>query len=503
MKVTDGIRFVARGLSTRSLFLRISWVFLVALLIIGIGQYFIVDRIWVRGAEEVLQRLNWDLAENYARELQPLLLHNPDSEQVNHMLSTFAAHNPQVEISILLEDGKILFDSVTGETIPDAALRDTTSLKQAITPTLTRTFPIHSPNPARARSDSIFSVAPVIIDSKPGYVFVSLVSARFTSIVEGVEVAYVLLGVAAMSIGIFLLIVILGMVLFFSLTRRFGIVLASVQSIANGTLEARVPFTGKDEIGQLAGAINTMAETIEHNVKELERRDSLRRTLIADVSHDLRGPVAVIQGNLEVIANQSADVAAAQVQERCATLLKSCFGLSRLLGELFELAKLEAKEMKPQFERFSIGDLSDGILENFRELALAQGVTLSLALPEERLPAVLGDDGMIERVLSNLLENAIRHTPSGGSVELRLRLEQHSIQVIVADTGTGISSEELQTIFERFRQSKKPGEPIGAGGLGLAIVNRIVELHSSHIHVESEDGRGCQFSFALALAPAV
>ena len=169
-----------------------------------------------------------------------------------------------------------------------------------------------------------------------------------------------------------------------------------------------------------------------------------------------------------------------------------------LVSELFELAKLDAREVRPEFETFSLSELVQDVVQEFQLRADAKGVSLRADL-SERLPFVRADIRLIERVLDNLLENALRYTPEGGTIDVALRAEAGRVRVEIHDSGVGIPAEELPHIFERFhRVSGETPEQAAGGGLGLAIAKRILELHQSMIEASSQLNQGTTFTFHLA-----
>jgi signal transduction histidine kinase len=294
---------------------------------------------------------------------------------------------------------------------------------------------------------------------------------------------------------------IVGIVLFALLTRRLQRVARSVGEFEKGNYDTRLQASAGDEIGELARAYNRMADTIAANMEKLRQTDSLRRELIANVSHDLRSPLTSIQGYVETLLMKQDSLREGQIREYLEVVLTEATKLNEMVHELFELSKYEARQIEPKVERFSLTELVQDVAVKYRTRAEKQRVALSALLPE-KLEFVQADINMIERVLSNLIENALAHTPSGGRVELELREREGMARVRVVDSGTGIDRRDIPFIFDRFFSGRREGGGTGGGrgsGLGLAIAQRIAELHGSRIHVESEPGRGSAFFFELPL----
>jgi signal transduction histidine kinase len=255
-----------------------------------------------------------------------------------------------------------------------------------------------------------------------------------------------------------------------------------------------------DEIGRLVAAFQEMSERIVIQLTQLSEVDRQRRELLSNVSHDLRTPLASMQGYLETMLIKADGLSP---EERCRYLqiaVKHCERLARLVHDLFELTKLEAHEVKPQVEAFPIAELAQDVVEKFALSAKKRGLTLSASVGAD-CPPVCADIGMMERVLENLIENAMRYTPAGGQISVGVHPAGDRIELQVRDTGQGILHEELGSIFDRYyRVDRSEAGDIGNVGLGLAITRRIVELHGGHIRVESTPGRGTTFTVELSSA---
>ncbi len=170
--------------------------------------------------------------------------------------------------------------------------------------------------------------------------------------------------------------------------------------------------------------------------------------------------------------------------------------MGKLVGDLFDLAKLDARDVQPQFESFSIAELAYDVVQSLALNAGEHGVGLAAEVPAN-LPFVHGDIGLLERVLQNLISNALRHTPGGGSVRVVLSAQRSRVQVEVIDTGEGIAPESIGRIFERFFTLDRSSATSGGSGLGLAIAKRIVELHGSNLAVSSQIGVGTRLTFSV------
>jgi signal transduction histidine kinase len=312
-----------------------------------------------------------------------------------------------------------------------------------------------------------------------------------------VEESYIIRNSVISLVATFLLIGIAGLIIFFLLTKRVRAMAAAVRAFEHGDYSERVPEKSADEIGQLAKAFNDMAERVEANLEAITRSDNLRRELVANVSHDLRSPLASVQGYLETVLMKDALLTRGERARFLEIIHANVLRLSTLVNELFELSRLEARQIQPQQEPFALSELVQDVIVKFQPQALERHITLSSSFPHD-LPFVAGDIAMIERVLSNLIDNALRYTPRQGTVRVMLEPGDGTVTVRVADTGYGIPAEDLPHVFDRFyRVDKSRSRDSGGSGIGLAIVKRILEMHESDVVVESTSPSGTVFAFAL------
>ena len=252
-----------------------------------------------------------------------------------------------------------------------------------------------------------------------------------------------------------------------------------------------------DEVAQLGRTFSDMARRIVEQMRELKRMDSMRRELLADISHDLRTPLTSMQGHLEALVRKEATLSTDEKREYLEIAARQARRMAKLVGKLLELAKLEAHHVTLDPDVFALADVLQDVVQKFSMAAIEKGVRLHSEMPE-RLPLAYGDIGLLERVLDNLVENALQHTPAGGTVSVRLASTRQSVAVEVADTGSGIAPDDLPRIFDRFfrGEGSRPSASASAG-LGLAIVKSILELHGTEIHVASTVGAGATFRFEI------
>ena len=274
-------------------------------------------------------------------------------------------------------------------------------------------------------------------------------------------------------------------------TEPLRYVLAATSRIASGRYGERVPVRDADELGELSQSFNVMARALE----EAERR---RMEVISDVSHELRTPLSTIRGYVEGLAEGVVEPS----EETWILLYAEFERLGRLVDDLRRLSRAEAGQldlsMAPMSPAEAVRLAVGGMLPLFDE----KGVKLKSTVSED-LPPVLADVDRVVQVLSNLLPNALRHTPDGGRVVVEAEAAGDEVAFAVTDTGTGIGPEHLERVFERFyrvEKSRSRGETRGGSGVGLAISRALVEAMGGRIRVESSGpGEGATFTFTLPI----
>ena len=294
--------------------------------------------------------------------------------------------------------------------------------------------------------------------------------------------------------------IILGVFFTETLTDRIQKLNRAAQEIARGQFESRVPETGSDEMAQLASSFNTMAARLEADENEKEEVDQLRKELVAWAGHDLRTPLASVRATVEALADGVVDDPDT-AQRYLATAKKDIQALSTLIDDLFQMAQLDAGGLKLDQTDGSLRDLISDTLESFSELARRQSLSLEGKV-EPGIDLVRMDVQRIGRVLNNLVSNAIRYTPPGGSVFIHATPVPDGIQVDIIDSGPGIPSVDAPHIFEHFyRGEKSRSRASGGAGLGLAIARGIVEAHGGKIGFTNQPNGGTIFSFTLPILP--
>jgi two-component system sensor histidine kinase BaeS len=264
----------------------------------------------------------------------------------------------------------------------------------------------------------------------------------------------------------------------------------AARKVATGDFSQRVSASTDDEIGEVSVAFNTMAE-------QLEAKEKSRRQLLADIAHELRNPLSIIQGNLEAWL----DDVITPAPEQLASVYDETVLLSRLVTDLRDLSLAEAGQLKLYQNATELGEFIFAEIASVQNRCQEKQISISADLPAG-LPMVSIDRDRIRQVLHNLVDNALRYTPEGGAIEIGADYSKPGwVTVSVSDTGAGIARKDLQHVFDHFYKadrSRQRGH--GGAGIGLAMVKLVVELHGGTVWVKSRKGKGTSFYFTLPVA---
>ena len=306
--------------------------------------------------------------------------------------------------------------------------------------------------------------------------------------------------VTKIFIGSFAFALSAGLVVFAMLTVRLRKLADVVDAFRNSDFvgPVKVPSSNPngDEIDRLGYSFEQMEKRIVEQVQRLQNIDQQRRELLANVSHDLRTPLASMRGYLETLLLKEGAISPAEQRNYLEVAAKQSERLGKLVSHLFELTKLDAHEVSLNLENFPIAELLQDVAQKFQLACNQKNIRIETDLGD-LMPSVRADISLIERVLENLIENALRHCASGALVRLGLTQSGSKVTVYVNDTGSGIAAEDLGKVFDRFYQGNRNHGNGGGAGLGLAITKRIMNLHDSDVHAESTLGQGTRFSFQL------
>lgn len=454
---------------------------------------------------QLAQTFNRPLAQEYvAGNLlvagQPLT-----SRNVQQALRRITAINPNVDLYVLDGQGRILDSSTSTARRLVQDRVDIRPIDQFLAGRAS--FPLLDADPSGLRSRDVFSAARLSISGTPArYLYVVLNRREDGRIAERLQTDYDLGQDAGVILVAALFAFAASVVFLRMLTRRLG----ALQRDMERFRDERLPPVGAgacrekahaDEIGRLRSEFLCLTDCIRRQMQELGKNDAILRELLANISHDLRTPLATLQAQLETLALKSR-LPDGELREGLAVALSQSRRLGTLTGELLELAELDAGQVPYSPERFQIAELlQDAVLSHELEARRA-GVTLRFQPAGHEVPLVLGDITLLGRVLNTLLENAVRYAGANGQVTVGLDPAPQRVRVWVQNSGPGIPAAERERVFERFyRGDKSRSTQTGAAGLGLAIARGILALHGRSIDYTSSPGEGTRFYFGLPVAP--
>lgn len=477
------------------LFLKISATLLSILVLLGVVYVLITSYVGQQYYQEVNQKLYGGIADSTVQVVKPLVNGKVDTTAIQDIMHSMMVVNPSVEVYLLDTEGKIITYVAPYKRVKLKSI-DLKPVNQFIA-SKDKPF-ILGDDPRHPDKKNVFSAAAIKEgDQLTGYCYIILASEEQGAVVSTLAGSYML----KLGTNFFLLTLagalILGLLAIWFLTNSLRRLNETVRRFKEGDYEARIADAQKGDLAELSTNFNEMADTIVANIDELKSVENLRRELIANVSHDLRTPLAIMQGYVETLLIKEDDIQPEQRRKYLNTILDSSEKLSALIKQLFEYSKLEAKQIQPEKEPFFIGELAQDVFQKYQILAQDKNIKMHLNAPKG-LPMVFADLALVERVIQNLMDNALKFTPENGEVSIELNGNNESVEVRIADTGPGIPEDKQSFIFERYRQEEKNEVVKGQGaGLGLAIVKKILDLHNATIEVKSKLNEGTVFMFQL------
>ena len=497
------------------------------LLALGATMYFMLQHFSAQTALEAGQRMNLGLARYVVEHQAPGLIGadgRPDRARMKDLGLHVMMINPSVEVYLLNPRGQVLAHALEGLQGPDpeGAQVDLVPVRQLLAQMADGAprLPIVGTDPRNTARANTFSVASLELDpanaagptdatraaraasNEPsGYLYIILNGGMAQSVSASLSNSRAL---QAMAVGVAAATALAAVVLWITwqqLTRPLRSLTDELRTFRDES-SAPVGHEAGDEIDVLRRAVRAMQSRIAQQFKGLEDSDRQRRELVSNISHDLRTPLSSIKGYIETVLVREDTLDAAARAQHLRTALRHLGLLGKRIADLFELSKLDAGRVEPQQEVFCLAELLQDVVQNYRLAAQQRDVRLTLSAGSHTKAKVHADIAMIERVLQNLIDNALRYTAAGGEVTIAIERRDAFMEISVSDTGRGIATEHLPHIFERYwRASDADDSTAGtSSGLGLAIVKRILDLHGSMVRVQSEFARGTRFDFLLPQA---
>lgn len=456
---------------------------------------------------EAEQKLHIGLAEHLVGD-NPLLKQGVyDYEALKNLFHTLMILGPNFEFYYLDPDGKVLTYSAEAGKVKRQHV-DLTSIKALLEGQ--QELPIFGDDPRQLGVQKIFSVAPVYNGEKlQGYLYVIIGGEIYDSILSGLQQSQSMREFALFAVSCLVFLLIALLVLFRYLTAPLKRLSDDMDTVREADFQNDRDTRqleswrreSHNEVQRLGCAFKDMLAHIDQQFEQLQQIDSQRRIILADLSHDLRTPLANLQGYIETLALNETSLSSEDRRRFIDISLKNANNLKRLIDQIFELAYLEGGQVTLHNEPFPLGELLHDISAKFSLKAAEKNISLTVR-PSQFDYRVFADIGKLERVLTNLLENAIRHTPEGGQIEVEVSQLQQKLRIDIRDTGIGISDNEIAFIFDaRYQANNTQKDSHVHAGLGLAISKKLMALLESELQVESELGKGTCFSFELKIAP--
>ncbi len=486
-----------KSLRFRVLALVAGFGFFTAALLAGImftsvrGYY--VDMTYEKAArfvERVIE-MHPDLWETYAR----------DPSGFAAQLREYILYSPNTGLYLLDNDGRVLASAGEGRVFWNNFRVDLSPVKTALENE--SDTPVISNDPDNERKTCLVAARPVQRNGQAmGWLYVVARSADLGSHTPELLRSYAVRTAVTVS----LMTLALGMLLTISMiavvTRPLTELTRVVEGVkASGFSESLcsslVPNCGRDdEVGRLSRTFRETFDRLNLETKRVKETDIRRREMVASVSHDLRTPLTALIGLLDTVRLKGDALTPEEQRDYLARAAQNAQHLKRLTDALNELSRLDSPEFKTHPEPIAIGELADDVVQRFLATAEAAGLQLELDYPDG-LPLTPVDAALIERALANLLDNALRVTPPGGKVQVRVVRGTAGLRLEVSDTGPGVALEDQPRVFERFYQAARHRDLRGSSGLGLAIVKRVAELHGGIAGLRSQPGKGSTFFIEL------
>ncbi len=449
------------------------------------------------------QKLHLQLADHLAHD-NPLLQDGVyDKAALENLFHTLMLLGPAFEFYFLDPAGNIITYSADADKIKRKKVELAPLVNLISNPAA---VPVFGDDPRHANKKKIFSASPIYRgDNLQGYLYVIIGGEIYDSIFSQVKNDKRLQQYSTLFIGALLLLLLILLAIFRYFTAPIKQLANDMQAIKAVKFDqSKVSLSSwknhqSNEVHMLGDNFNAMVKQINQQFSLLTENDRIRRELLAHLSHDLRTPLATMQGYIETMVIKGKELTEIEQAEFLSTAQRNGMQLKRLIDQIFELAHLDDGQVTVNLETFAIGELLHDIIAKFSLKAKEKQITLSLQ-PEQCGFIVYSDIAKLERIITNLIENAIRHTDSQGEIGIIVSQLSDKIKIAVTDNGSGISKEDIAYIFDaRYRASNAVEDSTPHTGLGLAISQKLSKILNSELFVDSKLGQGSSFSMSLQL----
>ncbi len=474
-----------------------------AVLIVGLAAIYLALMLMTTRAnlQAVDQSLNLDIAAHIRDKYLADAAADPGSAQNAAAFTSLMELNPDAEIYLLDAGGRIL-----GHAAPVGKIKLSAVSLAPIRALLSRSraFPIRGDDPRDPSSPKVFSAAEISRPGQPpGYVYVVLGGEAYNSAASMFRTSYVLRLSGALLAGGVLITLLLGGLSFYRITaplRHLTRTVAAFEPGRAGRLAQIPEWKADDEIGQLARSFASMVQRIETQIDMLRAADAMRREFMVYMSHDLKTPIAGIQGYLETLLMKWDEMPGEQRNDYLTAALKANTQIFGMIEAIFELASLEGSDAPLRYETFSVTELLQDICQKLQLEAEAATVTIAADWDAPNV-YLSGDIGLIERALVNIIQNAIKFSQMSGEVRVTARAAPAEVSISVANGGAAIEPDEIEKVFVPFYRGKKIRQSTKGNGLGLTIAKRIVHLHGGSLALSSAEARGTVVTIAMPVSP--
>lgn len=480
-----------------SLFLKLTTGLLVLLLIMGAVFSYVSYNTAENYNEEANQRLHKSLAQYTVDHVETFDENGVvDTNAIVKVMNAMMIINPDVEVYLVDRDGALItyaapYKKIVREKVSLAPLKKFIEAEGEIS--------IKGDDPRSLTGQKVFSAAPILQnDEVLAYYYIILASQERAGIFESYS------RTLALGIGVQLLLISLALAFLFGLlfiwynTRNLNPILSAMDDFSNGDYTARIPKTN-GQFQKLGETYNAMASQIGQNIEKIKSIDGFRKELIANISHDIRTPLTVVTGYAEMLSIKKDKLSKEEQEKYLLHIQESSKRASGLLNQLIELSKLENDQMSVTKEPFSLNELVSDLVDRYEIIKKEKNINIKLE-KETSLPLAFGDISLMERVIQNLLDNAIKYSPDNSEIIINLAQKEDGLLFSISDQGMGMNEKEITKIFDRYKRLNPDDNDNKSMGLGLAIAKKVLELHESSLKVKSKLNEGTTFWFDLSVS---
>ncbi len=486
---------------TLSLYQRLALAVCLAFILLASLLFYWSNSLAEQSKFQAEQKLHLQLAEHLAHD-NPLLQDGVyDKAALENLFHTLMLLGPAFEFYFLDPAGNIITYSAKADKIKRQSIDLSPIVALIANP---KAVPIFADDPRNLDKQKIFSAAPIYRGKNlQGYLYVIIGGEIYDSIFNQVKNDKYLQQYGSLFIGSLILLLVLLLAVFRYFTAPLRKLSYEMQAVKAANFDQNKVSLSQwknaqtNEVHVLGHTFNDMVVQINQQFYQLTENDRIRRELLTHLSHDLRTPLATMQGYIETLTIKNTQLNEQERSNYLATAGRNAMQLKRLIDQIFELAHLEDGQVTVNLETFAIGELLHDIIAKFALKAKDKQISLQLQ-PAQCHFIVYSDIAKLERIITNLLENALRHTPEKGEVIVQIAQLADKIKITVTDNGTGISKEDIAYIFDaRYRASNASEDNTPHAGLGLAISQKLSRILNSELFVDSQLGQGSCFSLSL------